>query len=111
MADGSLRSTLINTNVQSGTTYTLVNTDNMKQIIFTNSSAITVTIPSGLTVGFNTEVLQQGTGQITFVQSGTTLRYSSFELPTTYERYSLVAIDNIPNVTEEYHLFGQLTSI
>lgn len=114
MADGSVStgpSVFITTNVQTGTTYTILNTDNGLQLIFTNSSPITVTIPSGLTSGFNCEVLQQGTGQITFVGSGTTLRVSSFEVLTTTERYALVGIDNMPNLTEEYHLYGSLTSI
>jgi len=102
---------VITTNVQTGTTYTIVASDLGKQLIFTSSSPITVTIPTGLGTGFNCEVLQQGTGQITFVASSTTLKYSTYELPTTYEQYSIVAIDNMPNLTETYHLFGQLTSI
>jgi len=114
MANGSVStgpSPSLTTNIQTGTTYTLLSTDNGLQIIFTNAAAITLTIPSGLPSGFNCEVLQRGTGQITFTGSGTTLRYSSFETPTTAEQYSLVGIDNIVGVTEEFHLYGSLTSI
>lgn len=114
MADGSVTTTpvsLITANVQTGTTYTLVSTDVGKQVIFTNSSSITCTIPSGLPSGFQCEVLQQGLGQVNFVGSGTTIRISTFELPSTAERYSLVGIDNMPNLTEEFHIYGALLSI
>ncbi len=104
-------SAYIATNVQSGTTYTLVASDLGKQIIFTNAAAVTVTIPTGLTAGFNCEFYQQGTGQLSFVVSGTILRYSTFELPQTAEQYSLVALDNVANLTETYHIFGQLSAI
>jgi len=97
--------------VVSTTTYTLISSDSGKQLIFTNASAVTVTIPTGLTNGFNCECLQQGTGQLTFTASATTLRYSTFELPQSAEQHSLVAIDNVPNLTETYHLFGQLSAI
>lgn len=99
------------TNIQAGTTYTLVSSDLGKQIIFTNASAITVTIPSALPSGFNCEVLQEGTGQVSFITSATTLRMNSFESPSIVERWGVVAIDNIPNVIEEYHLYGDLTAI
>lgn len=98
-------------NVQTGLTYTIVSSDIGKQIITTNSSSVTITIPSGLTPAFNCEVLQQGFGQVNFSGSGVTLRYSSFELPSIVERYGIVAIDNIPNVVNEYNLYGKLTSI
>lgn len=94
------------------TSHTLLDSNLGKQLIFTNSSAITVTIPTGLDSAFSCECLQQGTGQISFVGAlGVTLRINSFEVPSTVERWSVVGIDNIPNVTEEYHLYGGLTSI
>lgn len=99
------------TKIVSTTTYTLLSTDVDKILYFTSSSAITLTIPSGLTLGNCYEVFQQGTGQITFVGSGATLKYSSQELLSTSERYSLVGIDSITNATEEYHIYGQLTAI
>ncbi len=104
-------SAYIVTNVQTGTTYTLVNSDNGKQLIFTNAAAVTVTVPTGLTNGFNCELYQQGTGKVTVVASGTTLRVSTYEVAATSEQYSLIAIDNVPNVTETYHIYGQTQSI
>lgn len=98
-------------NVQAGTSYTVVASDNGKQLIFTNSAAVTVTIPSGLPTGFNCEFYQQGTGQVSFATSGTTLRYSTFEVPAITEQYSLVGIENVTNVANTYKLYGQLQSI
>ena len=104
-------SNTIVSNVQSGTSYTLVDGDNAKQIITTNSSPVTITIPTGLITGFNCEVYQQGTGKVTVVASGTTLRYTSFELPSLIEQFTLLAIDKVPNVSETFHVYGQLTLI
>lgn len=61
-------------NDQTGTTYTLLASDNGKVVTCSNASAITVTVPSGLGVGFNCVVIQKGAGQITFSPSSTTLR-------------------------------------
>lgn len=98
-------------NTQSGTTYTLLASDNGKQIITTNSAAVVITVPTGLPTGFNCDVFQQGTGQVSFVGSGITLRYTSFELPSIVERYGDVGIQHIQNVSNEYKLVGQLSSI
>lgn len=98
-------------NIQSGTTYTVQASDNGKQIIFTSSSTVIVTIPTGLPSWFNCEVLQQGIGQVSFVGSGVTLRYSTFELPSIVERYGIVGIDLMSNLTNEANLYGKLTSI
>jgi hypothetical protein len=98
-------------NVQTGTAYTLVQSDIGKQIICTNASAITITIPTGLSTDFNCEVMQQGAGQVSFVGLTTILHYSTFELPSIVERYGIVGIDGMPGLTNEFNLFGQLSSI
>jgi hypothetical protein len=64
-------------NPQSGTTYTIALADNGKVVEVTNSSPITVSIPTNSTafpIGAQITVTQTGTGQITFaaVTSGTT---------------------------------------
>jgi len=46
--------------------------DNGSVINMTSSSAVTITIPTGLPDGFNCMVYQSGTGQITFAGSGLT---------------------------------------
>lgn len=60
-------------NDQTGTTYTLVAGDNGKVVVLNNGSAITLTVPSGLGVGFNCTVVQKGAGQVTFSASSTTI--------------------------------------
>lgn len=61
-------------NAQTGTTYTLVSGDNGEIITFNNASGITLTIPSGLPVGFNCTLIQLGAGQVGITgASGVTL--------------------------------------
>lgn len=47
-----------------GTTYTLSNSDRGKALVFTNASAITVTVPPGLTALFGCALIQKGAGTI-----------------------------------------------
>ena len=68
--------------------YSISATDNGKVIQSTASSAITITIPTGLPTGFNCTVVQMGAGQITF--SGTYLNRSSFT--KTASQYSVASI-------------------
>ena len=62
-----------NINAQTGTTYTLVAADNGKVVTLSNGSAITLTVPSGLGVGFSCTLIQIGAGQVTVAGSGITL--------------------------------------
>jgi hypothetical protein len=60
---------------QTGTTYTFTNNDCGKVLTFNNASAITVTIPTGLPLGFNCTVIQLGAGQVGFTNAaGVTLQ-------------------------------------
>lgn len=52
------------------TAYTLVDEDCGKVLRFTNSANINVTVPQTLTLGFNVTIVQEGTGKLTFVASG-----------------------------------------
>ena len=57
-----------------GTNYTVVNADNNYTIIVDNgATACTITVPSGLTSKIGVGFIQKGTGDITFVASGTTI--------------------------------------
>lgn len=56
-----------------GTTYTVVTADNGKVKRTTNTSAVTVTFPSGLGQGFNVTFIQGAAGQVTFATSSTTI--------------------------------------
>lgn len=62
-------------NTQTGTTYTFLESDNGKIITFNNGSAVTVTIPTALPVGFNCTAIQLGAGQVGFTAAaGVTLQ-------------------------------------
>ncbi len=70
--------TLRSVNAQTGTTYTLVLTDNGKYLTFTNASAITATVPPNssvaLPVGTQIDWKQGGAGKLTWAQgSGVTI--------------------------------------
>jgi len=77
-----------NINSQSGTTYTILATDNGKVIQSTGASAMTITIPTGLPTGFNCTVVQMGAGQITF--TGTYVNRTGFTKSAS--QYSVISI-------------------
>lgn len=68
--------------------YSITAADNGKIIQSTSATAITVTIPTGLPIGFNCTIVQMGTGQITF--SGTYLNRAGFT--KTASQYSVASI-------------------
>jgi hypothetical protein len=78
-------------NAQTGTTYTLVQGDNGRVITMNNASAITLTIPSGLTAGFNCMIVQYGTGTVTIAGSGVTVVNRS-NYTKTGGQYAIVTI-------------------
>jgi hypothetical protein len=79
-------------NEQSGASYTLQSTDAMRLVSFTNSGAVTVTVPSNtFTVGDVVSILQRGTGTVSLSPGvGVTLR--STALAETRTQYSIVAL-------------------
>jgi hypothetical protein len=55
--------------------------DNRKVLSFTSSSAVTVTVPPGLTMGFYCDLIESGTGTVTVVAgSGVTIHSFSGSL-------------------------------
>lgn len=90
-------------NPQTGTTYTIQASDNGKVITCSNAGAITVTVPSGLGVGFNCMVIQKGAGQVTFSPSSTTInnRQSHTKIAGQHGIVSLVA-----DVANNFYLGG-----
>jgi hypothetical protein len=65
MSAGAFALNATGVNAQVGTTYTLTAADNGKLITLNNTSAITLTCPSGLGAAFSCSVLQLGTGTVT----------------------------------------------
>ena len=58
----------------SGTNYTLTNADNNYEIIINNgATAVTITVPSGLTSKIGVGFTQKGTGDVAYIASGTTI--------------------------------------
>ena len=71
--------------------YTLSSTDNGEIIQSTAATAITITIPTGLPIGFNCTVVQWGAGQITFSGSGLTI-INRGGFTKSASQYSVVSI-------------------
>ena len=57
--------------------FTFSAADNNKVFLITSASAITVTVPSTLPIGFSCQIIQGGAGAITIAGSGVTLNSSN----------------------------------
>lgn len=97
-------------NKQTGTTYTLAATDNGGIVEVSNASAITLTLPNSLPVGFNCMIVQTGAGQITWsTASGATFTvYPSTHTKTagTGAMISLYVSSNSSGTAAAYILGG-----
>ena len=97
-----------NLNDQTGTTYTLVASDNGKVVALNNGSAIALTINAGLGDGFNCLIVQKGAGQVTIsAGGGVTIANRSSETKTAGQ-YAIVSIINIGS--EAYIISGDTGS-
>lgn len=88
-----------------GTNYTLSNADNGYSIIVqNNSTAVTVTVPTGLISKFQVGLIQAGSADITITPSGTTLRnaISGYKIKGQYDQAYLEQ-DAASSI---YYLFG-----
>ena len=90
-----------------GTSHTLAEADDGKVLLFTNGSAIILTIPTGLTLGHSCTVIQQGAGQITFTPSSTTLRNRQSHTKTAGQHAIVGLVQYAANV---YNLGGDTAS-
>ena len=76
---------------ETGTSRTLSAADNGKVILCGNTSAITVTCPAGLPVGFSCTIIQTNTGKVTLAESGTAVEsYSG--LMSTMGQYAVISL-------------------
>jgi hypothetical protein len=94
---GSLLSANIQTNPQTGTTYTLVAGDSGKIVTCNNASSITVTVPAALPIGFRCMVMQVNTGVVTLSNTGQTgasifSRTSAFAITSKWGTASVVEV-------------------
>ena len=96
-------------NAQTGTTYTLVLTDNSKLITLTNDGAITVTVPTNASVAFpigtQIDLVQGGAGAVTFAGAGVIINSKGGNL-TTNGQY--VGVSLIKTDTNTWLLVGDL---
>jgi len=88
--------------------FTLSNSESGKVINCNSSSRIDITIPAGLTAGFNCRVVQKGLGRVRFLLGGTTTLNSytsgASEPNAVIGRYGVV--DLVNTSTNAYHLSG-----
>lgn len=80
---------------ETSTSYTLSASDAGKMIVIDNSENSTVTVPQGLSTGFNCSFLQKGAGSISFSASGTTInnRQSHTQTAGQYAMATLISYD------------------
>jgi len=82
-------------NAQTGTSYTLQDSDNGKLVTLDNSSAITLTVPSGLSSDFACAILQKGTGKVTITEgSGVTVNNFGDD-STTEGQWALASLTHL----------------
>ena len=98
----------ITLNAQTGTTYTLVLTDNGRLVTLDNAAAITVTVPTNASVAFATGAIvnlqQIGAGQVTVAgASGVTLNGTGTKTRAQWSAASLVKTD-----TNTWTLIGDI---
>ena len=90
------------------TARTLSDSDCGKVIDCSNGSAVTITIPSTVSAGFNCTVVQSGAGQVTIAAGASVNLYCYSSTKATAGQYA--AINIIPYATNSYVLEGDLAS-
>jgi hypothetical protein len=100
-------------NAQTGTTYTLVITDNGRLVTLSNAAAITVTVPLNATVAYATgaiiNVQQIGAGQVTIQgASGVTITSTGATATTPKTRAQYSAASIIKTGTDSWTVIGDI---
>jgi hypothetical protein len=93
----------------SNTSRTLAATDTGTTIRFTSASAVTVTLPNDLAVGFTVEIIQSGAGRISFsAASGAAIdnRQSQTKTYGQYAAVRLIVVANSGGTAAVYNLAG-----
>ena len=100
-------------NAQTGTTYTLVLTDNGRLVTLSNAAAITLTVPLNATVAYATgaiiNVQQIGAGQVTIQgASGVTITSTGATATTPKTRAQYSAASIIKTGTDSWTVIGDI---
>lgn len=88
------------------TARTLSDSDNGKVIVCSNAGQVIVTIPSGLTSGFNCTITQAGAGTVTIAGAGASINGFN-DKTATAGQYAVVNV--IPVGANAYYVDGDLT--
>ena len=104
-ADGQLSRFSATTIVATGSR-NFAQSDNGASVVSTAASAITLTIPTGLAVGFNCSILQKGAGQVT-VGSGTGISGYAPDGTKSAKQWAIVSVLNTGTV-DEYVVGGNV---
>jgi hypothetical protein len=106
-ADGQLSRFSATTIVATGSR-NFAQSDNGASIVSTAASAITLTIPSGLTIGFNCSVLQKGSGQVT-IGSGTGVSGYAPDGAKSAKQWAMMSVLNT-GTANEYVIGGNVAT-
>jgi hypothetical protein len=74
------------------TTYSLQQSDNGKVINCANTGALTITIPSGLTAGFNCMIVQMAAGSVTISAGASVTIYNRSNYTKTGGQYAIATV-------------------
>jgi hypothetical protein len=102
---GSLFNTIVS---ETTTARTLSDSDCGKVIDCSNASAVTITIPSSVSAGFNCTVVQSGAGQVTIAAGASVNLYCYSSAKATAGQYASINI--IPYASNSYVLEGDLAA-
>ncbi len=100
-------------NNQTGTTYEVASGDNAKLVTCNNGSAITVTLPNALSIGFQCAITQLGDGQVTFsAEAGGALlnRQSHTKTAGKYGTISVFVVANAGGSAAQWLLVGDTSA-
>lgn len=105
--------TLRNYNTQTGTTYSLQTSDSGKVVLFTNSSAVTFTIPAlgvapTATQIMQVDIIQYGAGKVTLSPAVGVSLVSKAGYKSTGGQYSASTLLNVG--TDAYLYFGDIVA-
>ena len=84
----------------------LTQSDNGSSLVCTDSSAMTLTIPTGLSLGFNCSIIQKGAGQVT-VGSGAGVAGYGPNGFSTAQQWAIMSVINT-GTTDEYVIGGDV---
>lgn len=92
--------------VINGSSYTLISSDNGRILICSNPGAMSVVVPTGLSSGFNCQVIQNDTGEVTFTNATNVVLNSFGSLFKTSGRYAAASL--VSTASNVFVLAGNL---